>query len=160
MKITLVMNNFTYDITHLVDTNNLSRSVEMKHTIDGQFNTGSIYIPQVTKDELGTNIDLSRGIIRNSLVTIEHDGKIFQWRIMADTVTDKLNNTYSHDIALLDRRSELTGITLPDISLTQKSFVSNEVVRAYVASIDEDKINVSSGIIEAHPDDPNALNYV
>ena len=69
MKIILRMNNINYDITNLVDKNNLSRTVEMKHTINGEFNTASIYIPLVKKYELGTNIDFSRAIIRNSLVT-------------------------------------------------------------------------------------------
>ena len=44
MKIILRMNNFNYDITHLVDTSNLEKPVEMKLTIDGQFHTGSILL--------------------------------------------------------------------------------------------------------------------
>ena len=132
MKIILRMNNFNYDITKLVDTNNLERTVEMKQTIDGQFYSGSIYIPNVKADELGELVDLSRAIIRNSLITIEIDSKKFQWRVMADNVVDKLNGTYSHDIALIDRRSELTGFNLPNLSLTQRSFVSTEKVRGLI----------------------------
>ena len=135
MKIILRMNNINYDITNLVDKNNLSRTVEMKHTINGEFHTASIYIPLVKKYELGNNIDFSRAIIRNSLVTIEIDNSKYQWRIMADTVTNKMNDTYAHDIALIDRRSELTGINLPGLTLTQRSFVSTEKVRSSKSNI-------------------------
>lgn len=138
MKIILRMNNVNYDITNLVDKNNLSRTVEMKHTINGEFHTASIYIPLVKQYELGTSIDFSRAIIRNSLVTIEIDSIKYQWRIMSDTVTNKLNDTYAHDIALIDRRSELTGINLPGLTLTQRSFVSTEKVRAS-ATIETDE---------------------
>ena len=130
MQIILRMNNFNYDITHLVDTSNLEKPVEMKLTIDGQFDTGSILLKSLTRYELGEQIDLSRTLIRNSLVTIEIDNLTTQWRIMSDNVIDNLNNTYTHEIGLIDRRSELTGINLPNLSLTQESFVSNEKVRA------------------------------
>lgn len=149
INIILRMNNFNYDITHLVDTNGLTRTVEMKHTIDGEFNTASIYIPNVKADELGPTIDFSRGIIRNSLITITVGNKEYQWRVMADTVDDKLNNTYAHDIALIDRRSELTGINLPDMSLTQKTFMSVDKVRATLTTTTSDEIPLNTGTLAA-----------
>ena len=149
MKILLRMNNINYDITNLVDKNNLSRTIEMKHTISGEFHTASIYMPLVKKYELGTfdtAIDFSRAIIRNSLITIEIDNRKYQWRVMSDTVTNKMNDTYAHDLALIDRRSELTGINLPGLTSTQRSFVSTEKVRASATietdeSANDDRIN-------------------
>ena len=66
---------------------------------------------------------------------------------MSDNVIDNLNNTYTHEIGLIDRRSELTGINLPNLSLTQESFVSNEKVRAVLKSDDVNKIDFKSNVV-------------
>lgn len=74
MKITLKMNKIVYDITDIVDTNNAHKDIEMEFTTEGEFHTGSLIIPIVKRYEKGNQIDFSRGLIRNSLITIERDG--------------------------------------------------------------------------------------
>ena len=126
MKITLKMNKIVYDITDIVDTNNTHKDIEMELTTEGEFHTGSLVIPIVKRYEKGNQIDFSRGLIRNSLITIERDGKRSEWRIMGDTVKDNLNDTYTHSINLIDRRSETTGFNLPALTLTQPKSVAGK----------------------------------
>ena len=117
MKIILRMNEINYDITPIVDINNLHKEVEMEISTEGTFNTASFVIPSAERFELGPNIDFSRGIIRNSLVTIERDGIEYQWRVMGDSIIENPNGTFTHNIQLIDRRSETTGINLPRFNL-------------------------------------------
>ena len=36
----------------------------------------------------------------------------YQWRVMGDSITENPNGTFTHNIQLIDRRSETTGINL------------------------------------------------
>lgn len=130
INITLRMNNINYDITSIVDTSNLSKEVEMEISTDGTFNTASFVIPAVEQFELGEAIDFSRGLIRNSLITIARDQVEYQWRIIGDNVVENPNNTYTHNISLIDRRSETTGINLPGLTLTQSKSERGGIVRS------------------------------
>jgi len=130
MKIILRMNNINYDITSIVDTNNLHKEIEMEFTTEGTFNTSSFIIPSVEKYELGPNIDFSRGIIRNCLVTIERDGIEYQWRVMADSMVANPNGTFTHNVQLIDRRSETTGINIPGLTLTQSKSEQGSFIRS------------------------------
>lgn len=130
MKITLRMNEINYDLTPITDITNLHKEIEISISTDGTFNTASFIIPSVEKFQLGTAIDFSRGLIRNSLVTIERDGVEFQWRVMADSLTENQNGTFTHTVQLIDRRSETTGINLPGQTLTQSKSQQGNFVRS------------------------------
>ena len=130
MKIILRMNEINYDITPIVDISNLHKEVEMEISTEGTFNTASFVIPSAEQFELGPYIDFSRAIIRNSLVTIERDDEQYQWRVMGDSVTENPNGTFTHNIQLIDRRSETTGINLPGLTLTQSKSEQGSFVRS------------------------------
>lgn len=130
MKIILKMNDINYDLTPISDISNLHKEIEISISTDGTFNTASFIIPSVDKYELGPDIDFSRGLIRNSLVTIERDNISFEWRIMGDSITENQNGTYTHTIQLIDRRSETTGINLPGMSLTQSKSEQGDFIRS------------------------------
>jgi len=143
MKIILRMNDINFDLTPISDINNLHKEVEMQFSTEGTFNSASFIMPSVDRYELGQNIDFSRGIIRNSLVTIERDNIEYQWRVMSDIVSENQNGTYSHTVQLIDRRSETTGINLPGLALTQSKSIQGNHIKSVMTIPKTDTIGNS-----------------
>ena len=65
---------------------------------------------------------------------------------MGDTVAENQNNTYTHTVNLIDRRSETTGINIPGLTLTQSKSDRGEVINS-ISTIDKSGI-IGNGLYD------------
>lgn len=144
MTIALWMNGARYELTSYVNID----SVNISQTIDSTLDSGSFTTIPMTKNELGSTIDLSRPFIRLSRVRIEIDNDTFEF-LVEEPKVDKTGydaNTndelYTHTVQLISLTALLQRRPIPDMSVTQGLGTLGLFVRSASEMKREDQENI------------------